>query len=86
MVARTPGIRLQHFNADPNCPRVANVLSGAGDGRERVLEASRTTPIFVDNVDYQELGAFRDALPEGRFSLDVVCPADRSREVLNEFR
>jgi hypothetical protein len=85
-VARTPGIRLQHFNADPNCPRVADVLAGDKDGRERLLAASRVTPIFVDNVNYDELETFRRALPEGRFSLDVACPADRIREVLKEFR
>jgi len=84
-VARTPGIILQHFNADPNCPRVADVLAGNADGRERLLAASRTTPMYVDGVNYDELATFRDALPEGRFSFDVACPRERIPEVLNEF-
>ena len=85
-VVRTPGIHLQHFNADPNCPRVAAVLAGDPEERERLLAASRTIPIHPDNIHYDELASFRDALPEGRFSLDIICPPDRTREVLDEFR
>ena len=50
-----------------------------------VLAASRTTPIYVDGVNCDELAAFRYALPEGRFSFDVACPTERIPEVLNEF-
>jgi hypothetical protein len=85
-VAKTPGIILQHFNADPNCPRVSDVLAGDNEGRERMRAASRMTPIFVDNVSYDELPAFRNALPEGRFTLDIICPVDKTREVLSDFR
>ena len=85
-VARTPGIIVEHFNADPNCPRVSDVLAEGGEGRELILSASRTTPIHVDNVGYNELPVYRDVLPEGRFTLDVVCPIDKMAEVAAEFR
>ncbi len=86
-VAQTPGIVLQHFNRDPNCPRVSDVLAGEAGPRENLLAASRRTPIYVDQVDYDELDAFRPWLGEGRFALDIMnCPAEKMAETLSEFR
>ena len=85
-VARTPGIVLQHFNRDPNCPRVSDILAGPVEARENLLAASRRTPIYPDQIGYDELDAYRPYLSEGRFALDISCPADRIDAVLQEFK
>ncbi len=86
-VADTPGIVLQHFNRDPNCPRVSDVLAGEAGPREDLLAASRRTPIYPDQIDYEELDNYRPWLDEGRFVLDIInCPGDRIAATLNEFR
>ena len=85
-VARTPGICLQHFNRDPNCPRVSDVLTGDADARENLLSASRVTPIFPDQIEYTELDRYRPWLAEGRFALDLQCPVDQVAAVLAEFK
>ncbi len=85
-VAQTPGIVLQHFNRDPNCPRVSDVLAGEAKAREHLLAASRRTPIYPDQLEYEELDSYRPWLGEGRFVLDIInCPADKMGAVLREF-
>jgi len=85
-VAETPGIILQHFNCDPNCPRVSDVLAGPVAARDNLLAASSRTPIFPDQVQYDELDSYRPWLNEGRFALEITCPADRVDAVIREFR
>jgi hypothetical protein len=85
-VARTPGIVVQHFNRDPNCPCVADVLSGEAPERERLLDASRRTPIYVDQVKRAEVGTFLPHLASGRFLLQVLCSPDETETVLKELR
>ena len=85
-VARTPGIRLQHFNADPNCPRVCDILAGPPGPRDNLLAASRQTPIYPDQIHYDELDSYRPCLDQGRFALDIHCPADQIDAVINEFK
>ncbi|KKN68568.1 hypothetical protein LCGC14_0449990 [marine sediment metagenome] len=85
-VAKTPGICLQHFNADPNCPRVSDILAGPPAARDNLLAASRQTPIFPDQILYDELDAYRPHLNQGRFALDITCPADKIDSVINEFK
>ena len=81
-VAQTPGIILQHFNADPNCPRFSEVLSEDPVRRETILQASQETPIYVDNVSVPELEAFLPYLPHGRFLLEVICDPDETDSLL----
>ena len=85
-VARTPGICLQHFNADPNCPRVSDILAGPAPARDNLLAASRQTPIYPDQIHYDELDTYRPHLDDGRFALDIYCPADQIDSVIKEFR
>ncbi|MHC4563145.1 MAG: hypothetical protein ACYS8X_10290 [Planctomycetota bacterium] len=85
-VARTPGICLQHFNADPNCPRVSDILAGPAAARDALLAASRRTPIFPDQIHYDELDSYRPWLDEGRFALEILCPADKTDSVIHEFK
>jgi len=85
-VAETPGICLQHFNCDPNCPRVSDVLAGPADARDNLLAASRRTPIFPDQIDTDELDSYRPHLANGRFALEITCPGDQVDAVLKEFR
>ena len=85
-VAKTPGIVLQHFNRDPNCPRVSDILTGPADGRENLLAASRQTPIYPDQIGFDELDAYRPCLAEGRFALDISCPGDQMAAVIKELR
>jgi hypothetical protein len=85
-VARTPGIVLQHFNRDPNCPRVSDVLSGEPEARENLLAASRVTPIFPDQISPDEHATFLEWIDEGRFALDLQCPRDQVASTLRAFR
>jgi hypothetical protein len=85
-VARTPGILLQHFDRDPNCPRVSEVMAGDPVQRERILEASRLTPIYIDHVERAELVDLLPFLPEGRFMLQVECAPEETETVLTELR
>ena len=85
-VARTPGIILQHFNADPNCPRVSEVLSADPVQRDNILEASRRTPIYVDQVSYAEWKTMWPLITEGRFMLEVVCSPEETEDVLGGLR
>ena len=81
-VAQTPGIILQNVNADPNCPRVSDLLMGDEGLREVFLASSLTTPIFVDSIRPDELDAFLPYLPYGRFLLQVVCTPEETDSVL----
>lgn len=81
-VARTPGILLQHFNADPNCPRVSDLLADDEGSRDVFVESSLTTPIYVDSIRPDEIGAFLPYLPYGRFMLQVVCAPEETDSVL----
>ncbi len=85
-VARTPGICLQHFNRDPNCPSVSDILAGPPEARDNLLAASRITPIYPDQGRYEELVSFRPWLSEGRFAMDNSCPGDKMDAVLAELR
>ena len=85
-VAETPGICLQHFNCDPNCPRVSDVLAGPAAARDNLLASARRTPIYCDQVHYTELDNYRPWLSEGRFALEISCPADQVDAVIREFR
>ena len=85
-VARTPGIVLQHFNRDPNRPRVSEVMRDDPIMRETILQASRVTPIYLDNVDRTELADLAPHLPEGRFLLEVICAPEETDAVLAELR
>ena len=81
-VARTPGIILQHFNADPNCPRVADLLADDEGPRDAFVASSLTTPIYVDSIRPDELEAFLPYLPYGRFMLQIVCEPEETDSVL----
>ena len=83
-VAHTPGTILHHFNRDPNCPRVSEVMRDDPIMRRRILEASRLTPIYIDNVDRAELPDLMPFLPEGRFMLEVICAPEEANAVLAE--
>ena len=85
-VAHTPGIILQHFNRDPNCPRVSEVMRDDPVMRQIILQTSRATPIYIDNVDRAELVDLAPYLPEGRFLLEVVCAPEETDAVLGELR
>ena len=85
-VARTPGIILQHFNADPNCPRVSEVLSADPIQRDHILDASRRTPIYVDQVSYAEWRTMWPLITGGRFMLEVVCSPEETEDVLAGLR
>ena len=85
-VARTPGILVQHFNRDPNCPRVSEVMANDPRWRDTILQASRTTPIYVDNVERTELEDLLPYLPDGRFMLQVKCAPEETEAVLAELR
>ncbi len=85
-VARTPGIVLQHFNRDPECPRVSDILAGPADASDNLLAASRQAPIYPDQIGYDELDTYRGAVAEGRFPLDISCPGDQVDSVLKELR
>ena len=73
---------LEHFNRDPNCPTVCEVLSGDPVERENILAASRRTPIYVDQVSYDEWKTMLPVVAEGRFMLEVVCSPEQAEEVL----
>ncbi len=85
-VARTPGICLQHFNRDPSIPRVSDILAGPADARDNLLAASRITPIYPDQIGYDELDSYRPWLTEGRFALEIFCPAAEMDSVIAEFK
>jgi len=86
LVAQTPGIILQHFNADPNCPRVSEVMSSDSVQRDNILHASHKTPVYIDTVECAEVKALLPFLPAGRFLLEVVCSPDDTDVVLAELR
>jgi hypothetical protein len=85
-VARTPGILVQHFNRDPNCPRVSEVMAADPVQRETILEASRITPIYLDHVARAELADLLPYLAKGRFMLQVECTPQETEAVLAELR
>ena len=79
---QTPGIILQHFNADPNCPRFSEVLADDPGRREVILQASRETPIYVDGLLVPEVEVLLPYLPDGRFLLEIVCDPEETGSVL----
>ena len=81
-VGRTPGIILQHFNADPNCPRVSDLLTDDEGPRDAFVASSLTTPIYVDLIRPDELEAFLPYLSHGRFMLHIVCAPEETCSVL----
>jgi hypothetical protein len=85
-VARTPGTILQHYNRDPNCLRVSEVMRDDPTMRETILASSRVTPIYVDLVERAELPDLKPYLPEGRFILEVICAPGETEDVLAELR
>ena len=85
-VARTPGIIVQHFNRDPNCPRVSEVMANDPVQRDTILQASRTAPIYIDNVERVELEDLLPYLPDGRFMLQVICSPEETEAALAELR
>ena len=84
-VVRTPGTILQHFNRDPNCPRVSEAMRDPAK-RETILASSRVKPIYIDLVERTELPDLKPYLHEGRFILEVVCAPDETDAVLAELR
>ena len=83
-IARIPGTLLQQYNRDPNCPRVSEALRDNPVLRERILEAARITPIYLDQVERHELADLKPYLPEGRWILEVQCAPGEGDEVLEE--
>ncbi len=72
-VAQTPGIILQQFTRDPNCPTVQETLLSDPEMRSVILEASLQTPVYISGMRPEELHAVLPLLQEGRFILEVDC-------------
>ena len=85
-IVHTPGTILQHFNRDPNCPRVSEAMREDPVLGKTIVASSLVTPIYIDNVDRAELPDLKSFLPEGRFILEVICTPQETDAVLAEVR
>ena len=72
-VASTPGIHMQNFTKDPNRPTVEEVLAEDKVERERIVDASLTTPIYIKGMAVESVLPILPILREGRFMLEVMC-------------
>lgn len=72
-VARTANIHFQQFAKDPNKPTVEEALLKDPAARDRIVAASRQTPIMISDMAAPDLNRLLPILREGRFILQVHC-------------
>lgn len=85
-VARTKGLLIQEFVADPKRPTIPEVMQADAAMRDTILRASLDSPIMIDGIAPAQLDDLLPIVKEGRFILGIICsdeddPADAVRKV-----
>lgn len=86
-VAQTKGIMLQEFTKDFNCQSIEDALINDIEKREKIISASRITPIYAVDIDIKLLDKLLPIIKDGRFIIQTCCDSEEDKaEIIKKVR